>query len=161
MNTHHNEQQHGLTVSTVLAGLVIGLAAMVAIMGLSALPSPPAAEIGDIIAFNRSVDTQDLAQVRAVRLDRAGGTCMLDPAIMGNGGGSLVIESQLPGQKPRFAVDWAGPHTAAGADDCGTSARLSLPDTDLTTLAMAAGGFGVADKSLPLAAPAGVTDASR
>lgn len=159
MNTHHDEERQSPT-GFILTSLVVGLAAMVGVMALGALPSTPAARVGDIIAFNRPVYTQDLARIEATRLDRTGGVCVLDPTIMGHAGGSLVIESRLPGKPARFVVDWAGPRTAQGPMNCGNSARLSLPDNDLTTLAMAAGGFGISDKSIPLSAPAGVTYAA-
>ena len=47
---------------------------------------------------------------------------------------------------------WAGGPTAAGAADCGRNAELLLRPSAIEQLAVAAGGFGVADKRMAFAA---------
>lgn len=67
----------------------------------------------------------------------------MDPAMMAEGGGSLVVEARddTSPQTP-YRLHWARAHTARGAGDCSGSADLEVSRTDLQKLAKAAGGFG-------------------
>jgi hypothetical protein len=74
-------------------------------------------------------------------------SCVLKPHVMQTPGGSLVIEatqfeSSLSYQVLTYQVHWAGGHTSDNGADCGTSADLLLRPADLSTLSLAAGGWG-------------------
>jgi hypothetical protein len=75
--------------------------------------------------------------------------CLLMPSAISAGGGSFVIESKQMTRPPVFVVHWSGQRTDNGAQDCGRSADLRLPLTQLRALANVAGGFGVARGFFP------------
>jgi hypothetical protein len=70
-------------------------------------------------------------------------SCVLMPSVMASAGGSFVIEAKQMSHPPVFLVHWSGLRTDRGARDCGQSADLTLPLTQLRALANVAGGFGV------------------
>ena len=110
--------------------------------------------IGDIVALRRGASVPGALQPALVarRLDRNGQPgpgCLLQPDVMAASGSSLVVEATLPGARPAFAAHWAGGRTAAGADDCGSSADIAVTSGDLERLALVAGGFGVDQSQMP------------
>jgi len=104
--------------------------------------------IGDMIVFVPASSDSDSWQLKVATTsvtgrDQAAGPCVFDPNEMSANGGSLIVEAREETNPPRFQLHWAGPHTAKGQGDCGTSADLTLDRYDLQRLANAAGGFGV------------------
>jgi len=119
----------------------------------------PMARIGDIVAFNQPMPANSGAEVVVVRVaddDTAQASrCVLDPAVLTGAGGSLVVEEQDWQGGRSYRVHWAGDRTATGAENCGASADLAINENDLTTLAIAAGGYGVINKTIALGYPVG------
>jgi len=107
--------------------------------------------VGDIVVFRPGAAEREMFQVMvpAARVNPAAGTgadCLLNSAVMGTAGGSLVVERRLPTDPPRFQLHWAGGPTAVGARDCGPAATLQVDRVDLRKLGTAAGGFGLGRK---------------
>ena len=108
--------------------------------------------LGAIVAFKSGTQSMELWQIEvsSVRNDPAGTpitrACVLGPANMANGGGSLVVEARQMSSPPIYRVHWAGSHTSDGRNDCGTAADLIISRADLQKLANTAGGFGVSPK---------------
>jgi hypothetical protein len=69
--------------------------------------------------------------------------CVLMPSVIASTGGSFVIEAKQMSRPPVFLVHWSGLRTDLGAQNCGRSADLMLPLSQLRALANIAGGFGV------------------
>jgi hypothetical protein len=74
--------------------------------------------------------------------------CSLDPNVMADKGGSLVVEGLEDQPSLQYRVHWAGAETAHVGGNCGASANLLVSRTDLQRLANSAGGFGVGDKGI-------------
>jgi len=110
-------------------------------------------KVGDIVAFKPGSQDTDMWQmtIPATRVSTMGapvGQCSLDPNVMAENGGSLVVEGRLDKPLPQYRIHWAGSETAQTNGNCGTSANLLVSRTDLQRLANAAGGFGVEDKGI-------------
>lgn len=110
-------------------------------------------KVGDIVAFKPGSADPDMWQmtiparlVSATALPQA--ACTLDPNVMADKGGSLIVEGREDAPSIEYQVHWAGSQTARTAGNCGRSADLLVSRTDLQRLANAAGGFGVADKGI-------------
>jgi hypothetical protein len=108
-------------------------------------------KVGDIVAFKPASQDTDMWQmtIPATMLSAIGSpvaACTLDPNVMAEHGGSLIVESRQEDPSLRYRVHWAGSNTAAATGNCGASADLLVSRTDLQRLANAAGGFGVGDK---------------
>ncbi len=92
---------------------------------------------GDIIAFVPT--SADVADTRATIVAmRAGHSpaafCVLDPTIMQQAGGSLIVEAAgLAGGRP-YRVHWAGARTSGSGTDCGRSVDLLLAPEDVAVL---------------------------
>jgi hypothetical protein len=76
-------------------------------------------------------------------------SCVLMPSVIASAGGSFLIEAKQMSRPPVFLVHWSGARTDRGARDCGRSADLILPLTQLRALVNVAGGFGVARGLFP------------
>lgn len=111
-------------------------------------------KVGDIVAFRPGSQDTDMWQmtipaVRVSALGVGGAQCALDPNVMAEKGGSLVVEGRREVPALQYRVHWAGSETTAQvASNCGDSADLLVSRTDLQRLANAAGGFGVGDKGI-------------
>lgn len=110
-------------------------------------------KVGDIVAFKPGSQDTDMWQMTIpAMLVSAMGTplaeCFLDPNVMADKGGSLVVEGSQDQPSLQYRVHWAGGETSRTAGDCGTSANLLVSRTDLQRLANSAGGFGVRDKGV-------------
>ncbi len=97
--------------------------------------------VGNIVVFRAVVGATEWWHIDAKFADTPGRGCVLSPAVMGSGGGSLIIEARRLSSPPVYRVHWAGRHTSTGASDCGASADLVLSRSDLMRLADVAGGF--------------------
>ena len=78
----------------------------------------------------------------------ATGECILDLEMLHQNGGSLIVEARVPGTSPAYRVHWAGKASSTSQFNCGSSAELTLDDTNLDLLAMAAGGWGAVHQPL-------------
>jgi hypothetical protein len=110
-------------------------------------------KLGDIVTYKPGSEDSDMWQMlisaSVVRPDGAvAGTCKLDPNVMAEKGGSLIVEALDASAEAQYRIHWQGSQTTATKDGCGTSAELTVSRTDLQRLANAAGGFGIGDKGM-------------
>jgi hypothetical protein len=110
-------------------------------------------KVGDIVAFRPGSQDADMWQmtIPATLVSTMGspvGACSLDPNVMSEKGGSLVVEGREDVPSVQYRLHWAGSKTATTGGDCGGTANLLVNRTDLQRLANAAGGFGVGDKGI-------------
>lgn len=110
-------------------------------------------KIGDIVAFAPGSQDTDMWQMNipATMLSASGASleaCALDPNVMAETGGSLIVEGRQEEPSLQYRIHWAGSRTAKTDGNCGASASLLVSRTDLQRLANAAGGFGVGDKGV-------------
>ena len=110
-------------------------------------------KVGDIVAFKPASQDTDMWQmiIPATLVSAMGSPvaeCSLDPNVMADKGGSLIVEGLQDAPSIQYRVHWAGSETARTNGDCGGSANLLVSRTDLQRLANAAGGFGVGDKGI-------------
>jgi hypothetical protein len=110
-------------------------------------------KVGDIVAFKpASQDTDTWQMTIPATLVSAMGSpvaeCSLDPNVMADKGGSLIVEGLQDQPSLQYRLHWAGSETARPTGDCGASANLLVSRTDLQRLANSAGGFGVGDKGI-------------
>ncbi len=108
-------------------------------------------KVGDIVAFKPASQDTDMWQmtIPATVVSPMGAPlaeCALDPNVMAEKGGSLVVEGRQDEPSLQYHIHWAGSETARPTGNCGASANLLVSRTDLQRLANAAGGFGVGDK---------------
>ena len=116
-------------------------------------------KVGDIVAFKPGSQDGDMWQmtipatlVSAIGIPAIGvprEACSLDPNVMAEHGGSLIVEGLQDEPTLQYRIHWAGSATSRAASDCGKSASLVVSRTDLQRLANAAGGFGVGEKGSP------------
>jgi hypothetical protein len=110
-------------------------------------------KVGDIVAFRPGSQDTDMWQltIPATPVAATGSpaaACSLDPNVMAEKGGSLVVEGRQDEPSLQYRVHWAGAETTRTAANCGDSVDLLVSRTDLQRLANAAGGFGVGDKGV-------------
>lgn len=100
-------------------------------------------EVGDIVVFPPGDPSGDDPKIR-IAVHRPGQSgCVFDLGVIGQNGGSLVVEARVLRPIPGFRLHWAGQRTSTGSDDCGHSADVFLGKGDLGSIAIAAGGFGL------------------
>lgn len=131
--------------AVVLLGLVVAAVARTTAGRVTEMAwlSP---QLGDIVAFDPGPSLfPDLATVVDARLVQ-GGRCALDTEVLAAHGGSLVVVAK-PADGLLIRAHWTGGPTAPGAADCGRDSELLLRPGAVRRLALAAGGFGVADKT--------------
>lgn len=110
-------------------------------------------KVGDVVAFRPGSQDTDMWQmtIPATIVSAMGSPvaeCALDPNVMAEKGGSLVVEGRQNQPSLQYRIHWAGSDTARTTGNCGNSADLLVSRTDLQRLANAAGGFGVGDKGI-------------
>jgi hypothetical protein len=110
-------------------------------------------KVGDIVAFRPGSQDSDMWQVSipATLISAMGSplaACALDPNVMAESGGSLIVEGLVNKPSVQYRIHWAGSTTAKTAEDCGNSVDLLVSRTDLQRLANAAGGFGAGEKGV-------------
>jgi hypothetical protein len=108
-------------------------------------------KVGDIVVFKPASQDTDMWQmiIPATLVSAVGSPladCSLNPNVMADKGGSLIVEGLEDDPSLQYRVHWAGSATAQTTGNCGGSADLLVSRTDLQRLANAAGGFGVGDK---------------
>jgi hypothetical protein len=97
--------------------------------------------LGSIVVFRTVAGATEWWHIDTRIAGAPGRACILSPAVMGSGGGSLIVEARQLTSPPVYRVHWAGKRTANGSGDCGASADLALSRSDLMRLADVAGGF--------------------
>lgn len=110
-------------------------------------------KVGDIVTFRPASQDTDMWQmtIPATLVSAMGSPvadCSLDPNVMADKGGSLIVEGLQDEPSLQYRVHWAGSETARPNGNCGASANLLVSRTDLQRLANSAGGFGVGDKGI-------------
>lgn len=146
---HHTAWAAWVPVVAAMAIMVTGCVSTLLVLQLDEFRP----QVGDIVAFQPGSQDTDMWQITipATLVSAEGspvGECALDPNVIGETGGSLIVESRQDEPSLRYMVHWAGSATAATKGNCGYSANLMVSRTDLQRLANAAGGFGVGDKGL-------------
>jgi hypothetical protein len=144
----HLDSETGSSVgrTALMASLVAALLAGGVAMVATATTLDLGPKVGDILVFRpgaRLPDDWDFTVKRPGTQD----TCSLRPAVMASRGGSLVVEERVTNPHS-FLVHWAGGPTSTGTTDCGASADLLVPRTELQLLSNAVGGPGVEKTSL-------------
>jgi len=123
--------------------MLIGCIATFLVLNLDALRP----KVGDMVVFHPTSQEQDAwkIEVPLYRRSANGRTmCTMDPAVIVQQGGSLVVEARDDATPAmQYRLHWAGAHSAQGAGDCAGAADLAVSRVDLQKLANAAGGFGV------------------
>jgi hypothetical protein len=103
------------------------------------------ARVGDILVFKpgtRVAEDLTITATRYVPSPANPATCVLTPAVMVDGGGSLLVEQKSTAEDV-YRVHWQGVHTSRGAEDCGKAVDLTLTRLDLQTLINALGGISL------------------
>jgi hypothetical protein len=137
----HGKTSSGL-LTTALLVVVVSLTGVAGAVKLVRIAVNLAPGVGDIISFDAKSATPADTESQTVLAHDASGECMLDLGTLHRTGGSLIIETRVPGNPASYTVHWAGKQSSAGQHNCGTSAELTLNDSSLDMLAMAAGGWG-------------------
>lgn len=140
-SSHHRKSE---PLHATLVGAVVAAMAISAIIGSSLrLAEALRPRNGDIIAF-APVRGDPVAAQPNVVAQRAGRSpaafCILDPRVMLQSGGSLIVEAASFTGGRGYRVHWAGGRTSAANTDCGQSAELQLTLGDVTALTLAADG---------------------
>jgi hypothetical protein len=138
-----------ISLAAVALVLAMGCLSMFTVLQLDAFQP----QIGDIVAMKPGSQNTDVWQmtIPATMVSARGAPmadCALDPNVMADKGGSLVVEATVDKPLLRYRIHWEGGETAGTAHDCGASATVLVTRTDLQRLANAAGGFGVGDKGI-------------
>ena len=156
MNLPHEDKDRSGLMAAIFGCSLAALVAVGTAVAMVRSADIPMARIGDIVAFNQPMPANSGAEVVVVRVaDDQPTRCVLDPAVLAGAGGSLVVEEQDWRDGRTYRVHWAGDRTASGAGNCGASADLAINESDLNTLAIAAGGYGVTNKTIALSYPVG------
>jgi hypothetical protein len=139
---HAGEDLGPFTILTYVLAFALCLATC--LLSLSQM-SEIGPDVGAIVTFDPRDGPKhwDQPGIPARFASGLGQGCLLMPSVISATGGSFVIESKQVAHPPVFLVHWSGPRTDDGDHDCGRSADLSLPLTQLRALANVAGGFGV------------------
>ena len=107
-------------------------------------------EVGDIVVFRPPSQNPIVSQmtVPAAATSFHGAECSLDPNVIAEEGGSMIVEGRQDEPSLLYRVHWAGSKTALASGNCGGSAGLLMSRADLQKLANAAGGFSVGHKRI-------------
>jgi hypothetical protein len=142
-----NHEVRDICTAAVLVVLV-ALVGLGGVIRLAQSVSELGPGVGDVLSFDATHHTlRDGAPPVTARRDGQP-ECVLDPAVIHQFGGSLIIESRSPIPDRTYRVHWAGERSSNGTGDCGRSAELLLYSDDMDVLAMAAGGYGVSHRQL-------------
>ncbi|MGC8476651.1 MAG: hypothetical protein ACP5NP_09890 [Acetobacteraceae bacterium] len=150
MQTRHGPN----TTSTPLwaFGLVLALGvAMVTLVRMAIAANNWGPPVGSIVSFTGARPVLAPVVRFPARRANTGAYCVLNSARLRAAGGSLIVEAVQPGRRHGYLVHWAGAGPTSARSDCGRDAELRLSGADVGSLATAAGGFGVGQRSmLPL-----------
>jgi hypothetical protein len=153
MSTRHDNINRLLPAAILTAATLLVATGAMSVISALAISGPC---VGDIITFEQSTDASPDANenVRLSVSREHRPSCVLDLDVITHRGGSLVLEARVPGTSRAFFLHWAGERTSADAEDCGQTADLVVDRRDIDILAVTAGGYGVDQKTRPLAGSA-------
>ena len=129
-------------LSTTLVCAVAGALAIILIISVSLrLAAALSPRTGDMITFwpvpGGAVTTE--ASLHVARADHSPPAfCTLDPGVMRQSGGSVVVEAVASDRTRSYRVHWAGGRTSDSGKDCGEAAELLLAPNELEVLMFAA-----------------------
>jgi len=108
------------------------------------LADEPRPRTGDLLIFTPAKQSWlEVEQVEVMTIGKGSSrSCVLDPQVMKQFGGSLLVESTQLHPTLSFGVHWIGSHTSDKATDCGSAVDLQLDDHDLDAMSLSAGGSG-------------------
>lgn len=140
MRTAHRRNPEQL--STTLVGSVAAALSIILIVAASLrLADALSPQTGDVITFvpppSGIVTGQASLTVPLVGQSLAA-FCALDPGVMRQSGGSLMVEAVANDAARRYRVHWAGARTSDSPADCGRAADLLLTPNDFAVLSFAA-----------------------
>jgi hypothetical protein len=138
---------HGKPDDLLLTLFAVGIACFIIVtlaINLVRLADEPRPRTGDILIFTPA--KQSWLEVEPVEVmtisEGSPRSCILDPQVMKQFGGSLLVESTRLHPALSFRVHWMGSHTSDKATDCGSAVDLRLDDHDLDAMSLSAGGSG-------------------
>jgi hypothetical protein len=113
-------------------------------INLAQLANQPRPRTGDLLIFTPAKHSWlEVEPVEVATIGKASPrSCILDPQVMKQFGGSLLVESTQLHPRLSFRVHWSGSHTSDQATDCGSAVDLRLDDHDLDAMSLSAGGSG-------------------
>jgi hypothetical protein len=126
--------------SVVLGCLIAAILASSVAVVSAARTLDLAPSVGDILVFKKGARMPEDWAFTANNNNAM--ACTLDPGVMAQAGGSLVVEERLDDSRA-YRVHWAGGATSSGVANCGSGADLVVERADLQLLANAVGGPGV------------------
>lgn len=148
------------SIIAALVGLTVGLLALGGSIEIARMAAQIGPKVGDQVVFGLDRKSQVASKEVLTVTRTVGSSCRLDIALIQQFGGSLIVEERGPGPQRLYRVHWSGRATAAGGGNCGTAADLRLNETQLATLAEAAGGYGLSRSRLLLSTPWATAGAS-
>jgi hypothetical protein len=148
-NGHHTNLTAWLPVVAAMAIMVTGCLSTFLVLQLDEFRP----KLGDIVAFRPGSQDTDMWQmtIPATVVSDDGtpvAACNLDPNVMAERGGSLIVEGVRSKPTLQYTIHWSGTRTTKDQTSCSDAANLVVSRTDLQRLANAAGGFGVGDKGV-------------
>lgn len=147
MPTHDHNALRAKRRALVVTACI--LATAVAVNTIVAL-ARAAPQVGDIVAFVPSATARPDGSTRLIAHRQGRSDCILDLGVLRRSGGSLVTDGQLIGDGGGFRAHWAGARTSDDQRNCGGDVDLILGQHDLDALALAAGGYGVGPRRVPV-----------
>lgn len=141
MRTDHGKPSNGMLTASLTA-VAVALAGLAGAVTLAETAKGLGPDVGDIISFDTRAGMPGDVLSQTVWARNGGRECILDVDTLHDTGGSLIVEARVPGDDPAYRVHWAGRRSSPGRQDCGRAAELTLDDTNLDVLALAAGGWG-------------------
>ncbi len=141
MRADHGNNSSGLLTAALLA-VVVSLTGVAGAVKLAQTAVNLGPAVGDEISFDTKAVMPGDMQSQTVLAREGDGECMLDLDTLHSTGGSLIIEARMPSNPASYQVHWAGKQSSSGQYNCGSSADLTLDESNLDVLAMAAGGWG-------------------
>jgi len=112
----------------LISGLLVGATASLALLDGMQFGPP----VGEILTFGPYSQPGPVWRVTVTRIaDQS--HCVLQPAIMATGQGSLVVETRSADGR-LYRAHWAGGPTSDHANDCGRTADLNIALAAMQTL---------------------------
>jgi hypothetical protein len=136
----------------------VGLGLTVVVADAEQLESAVRLKTGDAIVFTPV--TQPMTRLQSpITVSRiaapAAIRCVIDPQVLEQRGGSLMIEATQFKPQLAYRTHWAGTRTSDSGQDCGASADLLLSPAQVTALSMEANRAVLATTGYPMTNPVG------
>jgi hypothetical protein len=136
-----NDSRAGAWSALLMNIGIVGVIAAVSTAGMIGLVNHLRPRVGDIITFERATSAASEVDPRITVVSAEASpaiSCTLDVRAMRSSGGSLVIEAMRSVPAITYRARWVGGPTSDGPDDCGAAAALTLDETDVAVLKVAA-----------------------